>query len=147
MEYKALERLYQIQLKNSQDQTWVSQDLYRFLYKKEIYFYVYEKRNLDSIGVKEILPSRRGKRLVAATLENVILAMRTNSFEFRRLLIIENKFVSIQDPLSQLVQEILKLILESIYQSVLIETVHRNNKYSDYHTIVRSLSNEFENTI
>ena len=38
MEYKALERLYQIQLKNSQDQTWVSQDLYRFLYKKEIYF-------------------------------------------------------------------------------------------------------------
>lgn len=134
MEYKALERLYQIQLKNSKDQNWVNKDLYKFLYTKEMYLYIYERDYVDSTNKTKKVSSELLTSVFHTKVENLVLSIKNNSFEF-------------QDPLSNLVQKLLKLILEAIYYSVFIKSKYCNIENKFYRDILKNFSNDFETSI
>lgn len=134
MEYKALERLYQIQLKNSKDQNWVNKDLYKFLYKKEMYLYIYEKNYVDSTNKTKKVSSKLEQSIFLTKVENLVLSIKNNTFKF-------------QDPLSDLVQKLLKLVLEAIYYYVFIKSKYCNIENKSYRDILENFSNEFETSI
>jgi len=147
MEYKALERLYQIQLKNSKDQTWVNKDLYRLLYKKDLYLYIYKKSHLDFKNRTKNFSSRILKQLFLTKLQNLVLDMRTNSFEFRRLLKVGKQVVIIPHPLSYLVQKVVKLILEEVYYSMFIKSTYCNVQDKSYGKNIENFSTDFETSV
>ena len=106
------------------DPTWVNRDLYRLLYKPSLYILAYE-RIKSSPG--NMTPGNDRQTLDGFSMraiENVVSEMRKESFRFsraRRVMILKpnggKRPLGISPPREKVVQEAIRIILESIYDS------------------------------
>lgn len=118
-----LERLEVLRKKNA-DPSWINGDLYRLMYKKDLYVVAYERLK-SSPG--NMTPGADGATLdefSLATIDNIIAQMRTEAFQFSRARRVHipkanggKRPLGIASPKDKVVQEVMRMILETIYES------------------------------
>lgn len=125
MEYVALTRLAALRKLNS-DRDWVNRDLYRLMYREDLYVVAYEA---IKSAPGNMTPGVDGSTLDGFSLETIreiIGEMRTEQFDFkpvRRVLIEkpgkagEMRPLGIPSPRDRMVQQVMLMILEAIYDS------------------------------
>lgn len=154
MEHKDLGRLDVIAQKNA-DPSWVNRDLYRLLYKSDFYVAAYER--LKSVP-GNMTPGQDGTTLDGfkmATIENIITRMRDESFQFsraRRVFIPkpgkkEMRPLGVAPPVDKVVQEVIRMILEAIYESPhgasFMESSHGFRPDRGCHTALQAIRNQW----
>jgi group II intron reverse transcriptase/maturase len=123
MEHRDLARLEILRQKNA-DPSWVNGDLYRLMYKTDLYVVAYERLKSNP---GNMTPGPDGLTLDGfsmQSIENIIQSMRDESFQFsraRRVHIPKAKGgtrpVGIASPRDKVVQEVMRMIIEAIYES------------------------------
>jgi group II intron reverse transcriptase/maturase len=123
MSHEALERLERLRQLNS-DKEWVNDDLYRLMYKEDLYIAAYERIKSEPGNVT---PGPEGETLDGFSLEairQIIGEMRTEAFQFKPVHLRyipkesgEMRKIGIPSPRDKIVQEIMRMILEAIYDS------------------------------
>jgi len=153
MENQALARLEALRRHNAA-RGWVNFDLYRLLYRPELYEVAYER-----------IKSRPGNMTAGSdgmtldgfsfqVITNLIASLRDESFQFqpaRRIYIPKTngkqRPLGIPSPLDKVVQEVLRLILEAIYDSphgaYFRESSHGFRPNRSCHTALREFSNQW----
>jgi group II intron reverse transcriptase/maturase len=123
MEFKDLGRLEILRRKNS-DPLWMNGDLYRLMYKTDLYVVAYERLKSNP---GNMTPGPDGSTLDGfsmKSIEDIVNQMRDESFQFsraRRVHIPKEKGgtrpLGIAPPRDKVVQEVMRMILEAIYDS------------------------------
>jgi len=153
MENQALARLEALR-RHSAARGWVNFDLYRLLYRPELYELAYER-----------IKSRPGNMTAGSdgvtldgfsfqVITDLIASLRDESFQFqpaRRIHIPKangkQRPLGIPSPLDKVVQEVLRLILEAIYDSphgaYFRESSHGFRPNRSCHTALREFSNHW----
>ncbi|MGU7776399.1 reverse transcriptase domain-containing protein [Burkholderia sp. MR1-5-21] len=118
-----LQRLEALRKKNA-DPNWVNGELYRLMYKEDLYVVAYERLK-SSPG--NMTPGADGTTLdefSLATIKNIVSQMRTESFQFSRARRVHipkanggKRPLGIASPKDKVVQEVMRMILEAIYES------------------------------
>lgn len=118
-----LERLEVLRKKNA-DPNWVNGELYRLMYKKDLYVVAYERLK-SSPG--NMTPGADGSTLDEFSLgviERIVSQMRAESFKFSRARRVHipkanggKRPLGIATPNDKVVQEVMRMILEAIYES------------------------------
>jgi len=123
MGQKTLERLECLRKLNS-NRAWVNNDLYRFLYKEDLYIVAYERikskpGNMTAGTDKETLDG-----FSLETIREIIQEMRTEQFQFKpvRMTFIPKangkmRKLGIPCVRDKVVQEVMRMLLEAIYDS------------------------------
>lgn len=123
MSNRDLERLEVLRKKNT-DPCWVNGDLYRLMYKEELYIVAYERLK-SSPG--NMTPGADGTTLdefSLGTIANIVSQMRAESFQFSRARRVHipkanggSRPLGIASPKDKVVQEVMRMILDAIYES------------------------------
>ena len=123
MDDKGLQRLRAIEKLNA-DPHWVNQDIYRLMYRPDLYVVAYERLKSNPGNMTPGIDGSTLDGFSNITVQNIIDAMRTGSFQFspsRRVSIPKPKGgkrdLGIAPPRDKIVQEVMRMILESIYDS------------------------------
>jgi group II intron reverse transcriptase/maturase len=123
MEYKALLRLEQLRKANAKP-GWVNSDLYRLLYKPDLYIVAYEKIKSKPGNMTPGVDGDTLDGFSMDTIGNIIEDMRKERFNFsraRRVYIPKTnggrRPLGIAPPKDKVVQEVIRMILEAIYDS------------------------------
>lgn len=123
MEYQDLNRLEVLRRKNA-DSTWKNGDVYRLMYKADLYVVAYERLKSNP---GNMTPGPDGSTLDGFStkwIENIVNQMRDESFQFsraRRVHIPKAKGgtrpLDVAPARDKVVQEVMRMILEAIYDS------------------------------
>lgn len=154
MESTALKRLEHIRNNNIRNSTWINSDLYRLLYKADLYIAAYEKVKSNTGA---LTPGSTKETLDGFSLEKIsriIEMMRNMNFEFRparRILIPKPgkkklRPLGIPNATDKIVQEVLRMILEAIYEPSFSENSHGFRPQKSCHTALRQVEQEFDGT-
>lgn len=147
MSQKTLERLEHLRKLNSNRQ-WINQDLYRLMYKEDLYIVAYE-RIKSKPG--NMTPGTDGETLDGFSLkriQEIIHEMKTEQFHFKP---VRQEFIpksngkmrklGIPSVRDKIVQEVIHMILEAIYDSphgpYFMETSHGFRPNRSCHTTLR----------
>lgn len=144
-----LARLEVLREKNA-DPNWVNGDLYRLMYKKDLYVVAYER--LKS-APGNMTPGADGSTLdefSLGTIENIIAQMRSEAFRFSRARRVHipkanggKRPLGIASPKDKVVQEVMRMILEAIYESphgpTFTDTSHGFRPNRGCHTALKSI--------
>ena len=147
MSQKTLERLEHLRKLNSNRQ-WINQDLYRLMYKEDLYIVAYE-RIKSKPG--NMTPGTDGETLDGFSLKSIqeiIHEMKTEQFHFKP---VRQEFIpksngkmrklGIPSVRDKIVQEVIHMILEAIYDSphgpYFMETSHGFRPNRSCHTALR----------
>lgn len=124
MHNKDLTRLENLKKVNANRPSWANEDLYRLMYKEELYVVAYEKIKSKP---GNMTPGSDGTTLDGFSLSEIreiIGKMRNESFQFapaRRVYIPKangkERPLGIAPPKDKIVQEVMRMILEAIYDS------------------------------
>ena len=153
MENQALVRLEALRKRNA-DRGWVNFDLYRLLYRPELYEVAYE-RIKSKPG--NMTPGTDGTTLDGfsrTVIADLIERLRDESFQFRpaRRTHIpkangKTRPLGIPSPRDKVVQEVLRMILEGIYDSphgaYFLDTSHGFRPNRSCHTALREFSTKW----
>ena len=153
MENQALVRLEALRKRNA-DRGWVNFDLYRLLYRPELYEVAYE-RIKSKPG--NMTPGTDGTTLDGfsrTVIADLIESVRDESFQFkpaRRTYIPKangkTRPLGIPSPRDKVVQEVLRMILEGIYDSphgaYFLDTSHGFRPNRSCHTALREFSTKW----
>ncbi len=119
----ALERLAVIRQLNT-DHEWVNRDLYRLLYKEDIYITAYEKIKSKSGNMTPGTDGETADGTSLAMMPNIIADMRGEKFQFkpaRRVCVPKSngkkRPLTVPTFRDKLVQEAMRMILEAIYDA------------------------------
>lgn len=152
MNGSALHRLEQIAKKNRENRGWINQDLYRLLYKEDIYIAAYEKIKSNKGALTKGSTSETLDGFSAIKIQDIIERMKQNRFVFkpaRRVLIPKHGRKSFR-PLGlftasdKVVQEAVRMILEAIYEPLFSENSHGFRPKRSCHTALRQIDREFD---
>ncbi|MFC7474668.1 reverse transcriptase domain-containing protein [Dankookia sp. GCM10030260] len=123
MDYKVLQRLEALRKVNA-NPTWVNDDLYRLMYKSDLYVTAYERIKSSPGNMTPGVDEKTLDGFSMVTIENIIKEMRNESFVFSRARRIQipkanggKRPLGIATPKDKVVQEAIRLILECIYES------------------------------
>jgi group II intron reverse transcriptase/maturase len=148
---KTLLRLEQIEKKNKENENWINEDLYRLLYKEDMYLSAYEKMKSNKGARTKGTTSETLDGFSLNIIQAVIEKMRNNTFDFhpaRRILIPKlrkNTFrpLGIPNATDKVVQEALRTILEAIYESSFSENSHGFRPNKSCHSALRQVEQTF----
>lgn len=120
---KDLQRLEALRRKNV-DPTWVNGDLYRLMYRHDLFVVAYERLKSNP---GNMTPGPDGSTLDGfsmKSIENIVNQMRDESFQFSRARRVQipkakggTRPLGIAPPRDKVVQEVMRMILECIYDS------------------------------
>lgn len=158
MEYKALGRLKALQKLNS-DRNWVNRDIYRMMYMGDLYIVAYERIKCNP---GNMTPGSDGETLDGFSTEwihGIIGDLRTEQFQFKP---VREKFIDkpgkpgkkrrlgIPSTKDKLVQEVMRMILEAIYDSpegpYFLDTSHGFRQGRSCHTALREFRGKWSAT-
>jgi len=153
MSYKTLERLEHLRKLNS-DRQWVNHDLYRLMYKEDLYIMAYE-RIKSKPG--NMTPGTDEETLDGFSLEairEIMQEMRTELFQFKPVRTtfipkVNGKLRKLGIPCvrAKIVQEVMHMILEAIYdspdESYFRDTSHGFRPNRSCHTALREYRREW----
>ena len=155
MNASGLNRLNSIRERNKLDFSFINKDLYRLLYKEDLYITAYE--NIK--GNKGALTSGTDNQTLdgfgVETISNIIEKMRKGTYQFkpaRRIYIPkpgrkEKRPLGIPSSEDKIVQEILRMILETIFEPIFLPNSHGFRPNRSPHTALREVSINFSGTI
>jgi group II intron reverse transcriptase/maturase len=137
--------------KHNVDRGWVNFDLYRLLYRPELYEVAYEKIKSKPGNMTAGSDGQTLDGFSHQTIRNLIASLRDESFQFqpaRRTHIPKAngkmRALGIPSPRDKVVQEALRLILEAIYDSphgaYFLESSHGFRPNRSCHTALREFS-------
>jgi group II intron reverse transcriptase/maturase len=153
MENQALFRLEALRRQNA-DPGWVNRDLYRLLYRPELYELAYQKIKSKPGNMTAGSDGQTLDGFSLQVIQNLIDGFRDESFQFqpvRRIYIPKSngkmRPLGIPSPKDKVVQEVLRLILEAIYDSpygpCFRESSHGFRPHRSCHTALREFSNRW----
>jgi retron-type reverse transcriptase len=123
MGHKDLQRLEALRKMNA-NSAWINNDLYRLLFKKDLYILAYEKIKSKPGGMTLGVDGETLDGTSMITIDNLIREMRDESFQFTRARRVyipkangKKRPLGIATTRDKLVQEVLRIILEAIYDS------------------------------
>ena len=152
----AFDRLKHIQKLNT-NPNWKNGDLYRLMYRPELYITAYEKIKSRPGNMS---PSEDGETLDGfsmKTIERIISEMRTCKFQFKPSKRIEipkasggKRIISIPPPRDKVVQQVILFILESIYdnseKAYFLDCSHGFRHGRNPHTALKEISSKWTGT-
>jgi retron-type reverse transcriptase len=120
MSYKTLERLEYLRKRNSNPQ-WVNDDLYRLMYREDLYILAYERIKSKPGNMTAGSDGATLDGFSLQTIGEIIQAMRTEQFQFKP---VRQEFIpkpngkmrklGIPCVRDKIVQEVMRMILEAI---------------------------------
>lgn len=124
MEYKALQRLTALQELNA-DRRWQNRDLYRLMYKEDLYIVAYERIRSAPGNMTEGSDGETIDGWSLEKIQEIITAMKDESYQFKPVRRREipkpgsdkKRKLGIPSFRDKLVQEVMRMILEAIYDS------------------------------
>lgn len=123
MEYKILSRLETLQKINA-NHAWVNRDLYRLMFNKDIFVVAYERIKSKPGNMTPGVDMTTLDGFSMESIEEIIGTLRDESFQFsrgRRVYIPKasggKRPLGIASPKDKIVQEVMRMILETIYDS------------------------------
>lgn len=151
MSYKDLERLEVLRKKNV-DPTWVNDDLYRLMYRPDFYVVAYERLKSKPGNMTPGADGTTIDGFSMETIEKIISQMRDESFGFSRARRVQipkakggTRPLGIATPRDKVVQEVIRLILEAIYDSPygpsFSDNSHGFRSYRSCHSALKSIRN------
>lgn len=159
MENKIINRLKVIQTINQQNPLYKNKDLYRMLYKPELFLIAYEKIKKNKGATSTIvfnknanLDENNADGFSLKTIHKIISQLRDSSFQFRPVRRIyipkpqskETRPLGIPSFKDRVVQEALKLILEVIYEPSFSNRSHGFRPNRSCHTCLKQVSQKFK---
>src|SRR5690242_1399114 len=156
MNQKIFERLEHLRQRNSQ-RTWENRDLYRLMYQEDLYILAYERLKSKP---GNMTPGSDGESLDGfsrGTIQRLIQAMRTEQFHFKpaRTVYIPKangklRKLGIPSVRDKVVQEVIRMILECIYDSphgpYFRETSHGFRTHRSCHTALSEFRHHWYGT-
>src|SRR5262245_12634865 len=151
MENQALARLEALR-KHNADRGWVNRDLYRLLYRPELYEVAYERIKSKPGNMTDGSDATTLDGFSYPVITDLIGTLRDESFQFqpaRRIHIPKAngkmRPLGIPSPRDKVVQEVLRMILEAIYDSphgaYFLDSSHGFRPIRSCHTALREFSN------
>lgn len=148
MNQKTLERLEYLRKRNS-DKQWVNRDLYRLMYREDLYIIAYERLKSKPGNMTEGSDGETLDGFSQEAIQAIIRDMRTEQFRFKP---VRQRFIpkpngkmrklGIPCVKDKIVQEVIRLILEAIYDSpygaYFHETSHGFRPNHSCHTALRT---------
>lgn len=135
---KTLHRLERLRQLNT-DRNWVNDNLYRLTYKEDLYILAYE-RIKSAPG--NMTPGSDGKTIDGFSLsmiQRIIQDLRTEQFQFKPVRTVyipkangKKRKLGIASTRDKIVQEVIRLILECIYDSPVLATSEIRSKNEGY---------------
>lgn len=152
MNQKALLRLEQVRQRNAANPNWKNNDLYRFFYKEEMYIVAYEKIKSNKGSLTKGTTDETLDGFSLEKIQKLIQAMQENKFEFapsRRILIPKpgkktERPLGIPNPIDKVVQEVIRMILEAIYDSSFSNNSHGFRPNRSCHSALRQIEKQFD---
>jgi len=145
MGIKDIQRLEKIRELNSENPNWVNHDLYRFLFKDTMYAIAYETLKSNAGNMTAGSDGSTIDGFSAGSITKLINSMKDESFQFapaRRVEIPKangkKRQLGIAPPRDKIVQEIIKIILEAIYEPTFSDKSHGFRSGRGCHTALKA---------
>lgn len=123
MNQTTLERLEHLRKRNSNRQ-WTNRDLYRLMYKEDLYILAYERLKSKPGNMTVGSDGETLDGFSVGSIRQIIQAMRTEQFQFKPVRTVyipkangKLRKLGIPSVRDKVVQEVIRMILESIYDS------------------------------
>lgn len=150
MGHKGLERLQQLERLNANPE-WVNRDVYRLMYKEDLYIAAYERIKSNPGNMTPGVDGSTLDGFSIGTIRRTIDSMRNESYQFnpgRRLYIPKangkKRPLTIAPPREKVVQEVIRMILNSIYDGkerpTFLNTSHGFRANRGTHTALQEIS-------
>jgi len=157
MENQALERLEAIRKRNA-DRGWVNADLYRLLYKPDLYEVAYQKIKSSPGNMTAGVDGETLDGFSYDTIAGIIHSLRDESFDFKpakRVYIpkanCKMRPLGIPSPKDKIVQETIHMVLEAIYDSphgpFFLDCSHGFRPNRSCHTALREFGCKWGGTV
>ncbi|MCI5108935.1 MAG: reverse transcriptase domain-containing protein [Marivita sp.] len=137
MDNKGLLRLQKLKTLNA-DPNWENKDLYRLMYMEELYIIAYEKIKSEPGNMTAGADNKTIDGFSMSTINNTIRKMKDQSFDFtraRRMHIPKangkTRPLGIPSPKDKIVQEVIRMILECIYDGSTPTFSERSHGFRD----------------
>ena len=154
--YQTLQRIERLRHLNS-DRDWVNQDLYRLMYKEDLYIVAYERIKSNP---GNMTPGVDGQTLDGWSLEDIqtiIQEMRSEQFQFKP---VRREYIpkangkmrklGIASTRDKVVQEVMRMILEAVYDSphgaYFLESSHGFRPQRSCHSALREIRGKWAAT-
>jgi len=158
MENKIIERLKVIETINRQNPLYKNRDLYRMLYKRDLFIVAYEKikKNKGAMSATDKkntnLDDNNADGFKLKTIDQIISQLRDSSFQFhpvKRIYIPKPKSkksrpLGIPSFKDRVVQEALRRILEAMYEPSFSNRSHGFRPNRSCHTCLKQVSQQFK---
>lgn len=130
---KGLERLDKVARLNA-NPTWVNDDLYRLLYREDLYVVAYERIKSNPGNMTAGVDGSTLDGFSMNAIRRIIESLRDGSFDFARARRVyipkpngKKRPLGVASPLDKVVQEVLRMVLEAIYDSPHGSSFHVNS--------------------
>lgn len=145
MSISDIQRLEKIRQINTANPKWVNRDLYRLLYKEDLYVLAYETLKSKSGNMTKGADGNTIDGFSARTISRLINTMKDESYQFTAARKVEipkangkKRALGIAPPNDKIVQQIIKLILEAIYEPNFSDNSHGFRENMGCHTALKS---------
>ncbi|MDO7911645.1 reverse transcriptase domain-containing protein [Pseudomonas sp. 22-AL-CL-001] len=145
MQYKSLTRIEAIRKANA-DPTYVNDRLYRLMFKEDLYIVAYEKIKSKPGNMTPGMDKTTLDQFSTTTVRNMIEKMKDESFSLRgarRVLIPKangkTRALAVAPPTDKVVQEVMRMILEAIFEPTFSNNSHGFRTGRSCHTALRQI--------
>jgi len=152
MNTQALDRLEQLKKRNLEHPTWMNKDLYRLLYKEDIYISSYDTIKSKKGALTRGSTSEPLDGFSIQRIQSIIEMMRQNTYTFkpaRRVCIPKPgtkklRPLGIPNSTEKVVQEVIRMILQVIYEPRFSSQNHGFRPGRSCHTALREIEQTFD---
>lgn len=145
MQLKSFTRIEAIRKANA-DPTYVNDRLYRLMFKEDLYIAAYEKIKSKPGNMTPGVDKTTLDQFSTTTVKNMIEKMKNESFSFRgarRVLIPKangkTRALSVAPPTDKVVQEVMRMILEAIFEPTFSSNSHGFRSGRSCHTALKQI--------
>ncbi|WP_085917292.1 reverse transcriptase/maturase family protein [Halomonas sp. CSM-2] len=150
MSYKDLSRIEEILRLNAERSNWVNKNLYRLMYKRDLYIVAYERIKSNAGNMTKGSDDSTIDGFSIETIDRIIKSMRDESFKFKGARRVEipkangkTRALGIAPPRDKVVQEVMRMILEAIYEPTFHDLSHGFRPDRGCHTALKEVRNNW----
>lgn len=144
MSIKDIQRIGKLRELNNGNPRWVNRDLYRLLYKPSLYAVAYETLKSNAGNMTKGADGTTIDGFSANQIGRIVESMKDESFQFKPARRVEipkpngkKRPLGIAPPTDKVVQEVIKMILEAIYEPTFSDKSHGFREGKGCHTALK----------
>ncbi|EJE8548119.1 hypothetical protein M5238_002852 [Vibrio vulnificus] len=150
MSFKDIQRIERIRALNSKNHDWINKDLYRLMFREDLYLIAYEILKSKAGNMTKGSDGSTIDGFSKTTVKNIIARMKDESFQFnpaRRVDIPKangkTRPLGIASPTEKVVQQLMLIILEAIYDDTFSINSHGFRANRGCHTALKDFRNKW----